>query len=85
MITTKAVLRFDENNEACLDSVHPGIEIEDVLSNTGWKLQLANNVKQTAEPSSEELQAIREYDRKVFGPARFGWIGRSLRPRSGQV
>jgi glutaconate CoA-transferase subunit B len=66
VITTKAVLRFDENNEACLDSVHPGIEIEDVLSNTGWKLQLANNVKQTAEPSSEELQAIREYDKKSF-------------------
>ena len=66
MITTKAVLRFDENGEAYLDSVHPGIEIEDVLSNTGWKLRVAKSVSQTAEPSSEELQAIREYDKQGF-------------------
>jgi glutaconate CoA-transferase subunit B len=66
VITTKAVLRFDENGEAYLDSVHPGIEIEDVLSNTGWKLRVAKSVSQTAEPSSEELQAIREYDKQGF-------------------
>jgi glutaconate CoA-transferase subunit B len=66
VITTRAVLRFDDNGVAYLDSVHPGIEIEDVLSNTGWKLQLANNVQQTPEPSSEELRAIREYDKEGF-------------------
>src|SRR2546423_4718499 len=49
VITTKAGLRFDENGEAYLDSVHPGIEIEDVLENTGWKLNVANNVSQTRE------------------------------------
>src|SRR5437764_10569201 len=62
VITTKAVLRFDDSDEAYLDSVHPGIEIEDVLSNTGWKLQVANNVQQTPEPSAEDIRAIREYD-----------------------
>jgi len=66
VITTKAVLRFDENGEAYLDSVHPGIEIEDVLSNTGWKLRVAKSVKQTPQPSQPELQAIREYDKEGF-------------------
>jgi glutaconate CoA-transferase, subunit B len=66
VITTKAILRFDDSGEAYLDSVHPGIKIEDVLSNTGWKLQLANNVQQTPEPSRQELRAIREYDKKGF-------------------
>src|SRR5437763_2160291 len=51
VITTKAILRFDDSGEAYLDSVHPGIEIKDVLSNTGWKLQLAKNVQQTPETS----------------------------------
>lgn len=66
VITTKAVLRFGDDCEAYLDSVHPGIEIEDVLSNTGWKLQLAKTMQQTPEPSPEELQAIREYDKEGF-------------------
>jgi glutaconate CoA-transferase subunit B len=65
-ITTKAVLRFTDDGEAYLDSVHPGIELEDVLANTGWKLRQAKDVQQTPEPSREELQAIREYDKEGF-------------------
>ncbi|MCU1271065.1 MAG: CoA-transferase [Acidobacteriaceae bacterium] len=66
VITTKTVLRFGDDGEAYADSVHPGIELEDVLSNTGWKLQLGKTVPQTPEPSPEELQAIREYDKEGF-------------------
>jgi glutaconate CoA-transferase, subunit B len=66
VITTKAILRFTDEGEACLDSVHPGIELEDVLANTGWKLRQAKDVQQTPEPSPEELQAIREYDKEGF-------------------
>jgi glutaconate CoA-transferase subunit B len=66
VITTKAVLRFAEDGEAYLASVHPGIEINDVLSNTGWKLRISENLLPTAEPSREELTAIREYDREGF-------------------
>src|SRR3954466_10235040 len=40
-ITTKAVLRFGEDGEACLASLHPGVELDDVLANTGWKLRVA--------------------------------------------
>jgi glutaconate CoA-transferase subunit B len=66
VITTKAVLRFDEQGEALLASVHPGIEIEDVLNNTGWKLPANNGVPATPEPAEEEIKAIREYDKQGF-------------------
>src|SRR5437763_7035011 len=65
-ITTKAVLRFGEDGEAYLASVHPGIEIEDVLENTGWKLRVAEDLLQTTEPTAAELNAIREYDKERF-------------------
>jgi glutaconate CoA-transferase subunit B len=66
VITTKAVLRFNTDREAYLDSLHPAIDAEDVIANTGWKLVLGNDLKQTPEPSSHELNAIREYDRQGF-------------------
>src|SRR5207244_1995510 len=66
-ITTKAVLRFDQaSGEAYLDSIHPGIRVEDVQANTGWKLGLGKEVKVTLEPSVAELAAIREYDSEGF-------------------
>jgi glutaconate CoA-transferase, subunit B len=65
-ITTKAVLRFSQQGEACLHSVHPGVEIEDVLANTGWELKSADQVRTTAPPSEAELRAIREYDKEGF-------------------
>jgi len=66
VITTKAVLRFAEDGEVYLASVHPGIEVEDVLINTGWKLRSGRNLDHTPEPSDAELAAIREYDTEGF-------------------
>ena len=65
-ITTKAVLRFGENGEAYLASVHPGIEVDEVLANTGWNLRVGDNLTQTPEPSAAELAAIRDYDKEGF-------------------
>jgi glutaconate CoA-transferase, subunit B len=65
-ITTKAVLRFAEDGEAFLASVHPGVEVEDVLLCTGWSLRMPEQVTATPEPSAEELQTIREYDKNGF-------------------
>jgi len=66
VITTKAVLRFGADGEAFLASVHPGIEVDDVLTSTGWKLRLGNNVTQTPTPTAGELTAIRKYDKQGF-------------------
>jgi glutaconate CoA-transferase, subunit B len=66
VITTKAVMRFAEDGEAYLASVHPGIEVDDVRSNTGWRLRIADQLTTTSEPSVEEVRVIREYDKEGF-------------------
>jgi glutaconate CoA-transferase subunit B len=65
-ITTKAVLRFGEDGEAYLASVHPGVSVEDVVANTGWKLRAPTGVGETTAPSAAELAAIRDYDKQGF-------------------
>jgi glutaconate CoA-transferase subunit B len=62
IITTMGVLRFAEDGEAYLASIHPGVRVEEVLSQTGWKLRVADDLPVTAEPSDRELAAIREID-----------------------
>ena len=66
IITNKAILRFGEDGEAYLHSHHPGVPVDDVISSTGWKLRVAENLRETAAPSVTELQAIREYDKEGF-------------------
>jgi glutaconate CoA-transferase, subunit B len=66
VITTKCVLRFGDDGEAFLSTVHPGVTVEDVKANTGWELKVVDDVKPTPEPSAAELKAIREYDTKGF-------------------
>jgi glutaconate CoA-transferase subunit B len=66
VITTKAVLRFSPQGEAYLHSHHPGTTVEDVLTNTGWKLDVAPNVRETSVPTKKELNVIRGYDSEHF-------------------
>jgi glutaconate CoA-transferase subunit B len=66
VITTKCVLRFGDDREAYLDTIHPGVTVEDVLADTGWKLRVSENVGETQFPNEAELRAIREYDREGF-------------------
>ncbi len=66
VITTKAVMRFGDDGEAYLASLHPGVALDDVRSNTGWELRITDQLGQTPEPTTEELQAIREYDKEGF-------------------
>lgn len=66
VITTMGVLRFGTDGEAFLDSVHPGVRVEDVLANTGWTLRVAEKLKQTPAPTAAELAVMRELDPKGF-------------------
>ncbi len=66
VITTKGVLRFGDEGEAFLSSVHPGISVDDVVANTGWKLRVPKDVSETPVPASAELAAIRDYDKEGF-------------------
>ena len=65
VITSKCVLRFGDDGEAYLATAHPGVTVDDVVANTGWKLKV-KDVMPTAEPTTAELAAIREYDTKGF-------------------
>jgi glutaconate CoA-transferase subunit B len=66
VLTTKGVLRFGEDGEAYLASVHPGVAVEDVLANTGWTLRVAERLVETPAPTVEELAVIREIDPQGF-------------------
>jgi glutaconate CoA-transferase subunit B len=67
VITTKCVLRFDEGSgQAFVATIHPGVSTDDVKTNTGWDVKVAPDVRPTAEPTSEELRAVREYDTEGF-------------------
>lgn len=62
VITTLGLLRFDENGDAFLASIHPGVRVEDVLSNTGWTLRVADKLEETPAPTAAELAVMRELD-----------------------
>jgi glutaconate CoA-transferase subunit B len=66
IITTMGVLRFGEDGEGYLASVHPDVNVEDVLSNTGWTLRVADDLAVTAKPTDVELAVIREIDANRF-------------------
>jgi glutaconate CoA-transferase subunit B len=61
IITDKCVMGFDsENHSASLLSLHPGVGLEDVLSNTGFALNVPDEVHTTPLPAPEELRLLRE-------------------------
>jgi glutaconate CoA-transferase subunit B len=61
IITNKAVLRFDESTkEAYLASYHPDTSVDEVVKLTPWKLNVADDVRETEPPRAEELKALRE-------------------------
>lgn len=66
VITTLGVLRFTSDGEAYLASVHPGVRVEDVLSNTGWTLRVADDLLETPSPTDAELGVMRQLDPNRF-------------------
>ena len=61
VITDMAVLGFDpETREAALLSVHPGVRVEEVVANTGFRLRLPKKVPESPPPTPEELRLLRE-------------------------
>jgi glutaconate CoA-transferase subunit B len=61
VITNLGVLEPDpRTNELRLVAVNPGIEVDDVLDQTGWPLQVASDLATTEPPRGEELRILRE-------------------------
>lgn len=61
VITDKAVLGFDpDTKEMQLESVHPGVTLDQVLGATGFELAVPDGLGETPVPSADELAALRE-------------------------
>jgi len=60
VVTGLGVYGFDETGEMTLESLHPGVTLEQVRESTGWDLKVADDVRETEPPSDEELRLIRE-------------------------
>lgn len=61
VVTNLAVLGFHpESRRMMVQSLHPGVEPEQVAENTGFELLWAEEVGRTEPPSEEELRLLRE-------------------------
>jgi glutaconate CoA-transferase subunit B len=62
IITDMGILRFDNAlQEFVLTEVHPGHQVQDVVSATGWALKVSPDVRATAAPREDELTALRAF------------------------
>jgi glutaconate CoA-transferase subunit B len=70
VITDRGVLRFDERTKtAYLASVHDPDSIEEIQSETGFDLHVAESCQATPSPTETDLRILRSLD-----PDRF-WLG----------
>jgi glutaconate CoA-transferase, subunit B len=61
VITDLGELRLDpEAGELELTRVHPGVSVEQVRSETGWDLRVADDLADTEPPTGGELRVLRE-------------------------
>jgi glutaconate CoA-transferase, subunit B len=62
-VTNLCVMDFQEDSKRMrLRSVHPGVEVEQVVQATGFELVIEGDVPQTPAPSAEEVELIRRLD-----------------------
>jgi glutaconate CoA-transferase subunit B len=63
VITTLGIFRFDPDTcEMVLTSLHPGVSVEEVRSNTGWPLRISPQPGTTPPPSEAELAMLKQFD-----------------------
>ena len=61
VITDLGVLEPDAGSkQLVLTQIHPGVDVETVRAETGWELEVADELRVTDPPGSEELSALRE-------------------------
>jgi acyl CoA:acetate/3-ketoacid CoA transferase beta subunit len=61
VISNKGVFDFETPNHAMrLRSVHPGVDVKDVIAMTGFELVIPDKIEVTRAPTAEELRLLRE-------------------------
>jgi glutaconate CoA-transferase subunit B len=60
VISTLAVMGFHPVTKCMqVESLHPGVSREDLISNTGFDIPFCESVTTTAEPTGQELEILR--------------------------
>lgn len=60
LVTSLCVMAFDSTRRRFrLESVTPGHTVEEVLDNTGFEIDVPDNVPETATPTDQQLQLLR--------------------------
>ena len=60
MVTPLCIMDFEpETKRMRLRSVHRGVEVKEVVDNTGFDLEIPSNVPYTEPPTIEEVETIR--------------------------
>ncbi len=60
VVTDLGTYHFDEDGEMRLDSLHPGVSLDDVRESMGWHVRTSSTLSMTPAPSTHELHLIRE-------------------------
>ncbi|TXT67757.1 MAG: 3-oxoadipate CoA-transferase subunit B [Promethearchaeota archaeon] len=61
MITDLAYLTFDDKTKRMkIGSIHPGVDLDEVIENTGFDLVIPENLETTKPPTKRELKLLRE-------------------------
>ena len=64
VVTDLGLLRPDpETAEFTLTELHPGVELDQVVAATGWKLKVAEDLKVTPAPTEQELTLLRDLEK----------------------
>jgi len=74
VVTNLAVLVKDEDDRPFrIESVHPGVDVQTVVENTGFELEVPDDVPLTAEPTQAQLDLLRG---KIdpFGTVKFDFV-----------
>jgi glutaconate CoA-transferase subunit B len=63
VVSDKAIFKFDdETKEMYLSAVYPGVKVEQVVKDAGWKLNVPEHLDTVEPPTTEEVDFIRSYD-----------------------
>jgi acyl CoA:acetate/3-ketoacid CoA transferase beta subunit len=74
VVTNLAVLIKDEDDEPFrIESVHPGVDVETVVANTGFQLVVPDEVPLTAVPTQQQLDLLR-HKIDPFGTVKFDFV-----------
>ncbi|KFU76585.1 glutaconate CoA-transferase subunit B [Amycolatopsis lurida] len=64
VVTDLGLMRPDpETAELTLTELHPGVEVDQVVAATGWKLKVAGDLGTTPAPTEAELRILRDLTR----------------------